>query len=164
VTLSNKKIQAVISLLIFLYFGCIVGYLCPTCELRSRLIKPLVQYLLYWGLDQRWCLFAPTFRKWNYHTLATMTFEDGTKTMLIQPGIRLFTVYGRDHGYEDFWPDRARFYGRKLYSPSNKPTSLSLSYLWTDILPPPLQPMNSYPRHTRYSPCLDYRYTLEDFE
>ena len=162
--LSNRKVQTVILALVSLYFAYLVAYLSPDCQLRSRFVNPLLPYFLYWDLDQRWCLFAPTFRKWNYHSVATMTFEDGTKMMLKHPWIRLFTVYGLDNGYKELWPDRARHCGRKYCDRTNRPTSLSLNYFWSEIAPPPIQPVGAYPPRSHYSSALFYRYAPEDFQ
>src|SRR6516164_7758405 len=131
--LGNKATQPLIACLVALYFFYAVVWLCPACEFKRRLLAPVNHLFFYWRLDRSWALFSPTIRTINYHTGVTVTFEDGTKVIWELPRMDRLNMWERlrwdkwrkldvdslpwDIFYKDFWPDFARYVGRKYYNP-----------------------------------------------
>jgi hypothetical protein len=70
--------------------------------------------------------------------------------------------------YKEFWPDFARYTGRKFYNKANKPVSLSLQLYWIEIPKPGsgpngnAVPAGALPEHTKMNTVLFYRYRPED--
>jgi len=178
--LSNKHTQPLIACLVALYFFYAVVWLGPACELKGRLLDPIRPLICYWRLDRSWALFSPTIRNVNYHTCVTITFEDGTKVIWQLPRMDRLNMSDRlrwdkwrkldvdslpwDKYYKGLWPDFARYIGRKFYNPSDKPVSLELNLFFTDVAPPPKQPIESFPWHNKHSTVFIYRYAPEDFQ
>ena len=72
--------------------------------------------------------------------------------------------------YKEFWPDFAKYMGRKFYNKANKPVSLSLQLFWIDIPKPDsrkdgsIVPVSALPEHTNINTVLFYRYSGADLQ
>jgi hypothetical protein len=67
--------------------------------------------------------------------------------------------------YKEFWPDFARYIGRKHYCANNKPASLSLNLYWIEIPKPTaagISELATLPQHTKMSTVFFYKYKAED--
>jgi hypothetical protein len=169
--------QIFLSLLVAVYFLLVIVQLCPEVEWRTRLWKPLAQFWNYWQLEQSWNLFAPNPHQDNLHPTAIITFEDGTKTIWELPRMNKLSLSSRfrDEKWrkwsmeslpnnKEFWPDVARYIGRRFYTAENKPVSVSLN-MWSANIPPP-SPKNTIdklPFQTNFVCFFVYRYTPEDY-
>jgi hypothetical protein len=178
--LVKRKWQILLSIPIALYFFYSIVFLCPDSLWRTRLVSGVSLFWNYWRLDQNWALFSPAIRDINYHTAAIITFQDGTRTVWELPRMNklcLETTYNDEKwrkwagdsvpwpNYKQFWPDLARYIGRKFYNHDNQPTAMVLC-LYSVKIPPPTvnQPQSQLPYHTEYSYIFSYRYTPEDFQ
>lgn len=176
--LRNKRWQTVVSLLTIGYFVYVIAWLTPESEPRSRIIKPMEFFWNYWRLDQNWRLFSPEIRGISYHTSCRLTFEDGTnanyelpQNLRLSMAERFRTEKWRKWGidslpwpdYKQFWPDFARFVGRRFYREDNKPVSMSFYLHWADMYPPADRSRSDLEYHYKISPIFMYRYTPEDF-
>ena len=179
--LTNKKWQIVISICTAAYFFYVIIWCTPEeREFRKRIIEPVKSVWDFWRLDQNWALFSPVIRKINFHTVAILTFEDGTKTIFEMPRMNPLCMATRFRDekwrkwsndclpwteHKEFWPDIARFLGRRFYNPQNKPVYMSLN-LWSTDIPTPESghPRQPPPYHTSFNGIFEYRYTPEDFQ
>jgi hypothetical protein len=147
----NQLTEAVLSSLIVVYLFFTVTWLSPESETRTRFLEPVKQFWLFWGLDQNWRLFSPVIKDINFHTMAVLTFEDGYRLSWELPRMKRLNYIERFRDekyrkwcvdslpwpdYKEFWPDFARYTGRKFYNKANKPVSLSLQLFWIEIPAP----------------------------
>lgn len=181
---SNVKLKTaleiVISAITVVYFFLVIMWLCPSSELTTRIVAPIKFFWLFWGLEQNWKLFSPLIRNINYHTSATITFQDGTETVWEPPRMEKLSLIDKFRlekfrkwsvdslpwpDYKEFWPDFARYVGRKYYVAQNPPVSLSLILHWIEIpLPEKNVARDSLPEHTKTSTVFFYRYRNQDFQ
>jgi len=177
---DSRVVQAVLAVLTALYFFLVIASLSPKTEWSKRVNDSVEDVWNYLRLDQNWALFSPEIRAINYHTTAVVTFTDGTRMIWELPRSRRITIASQFKDekwrkwavdslpwddYKEFWPDLARYVGRKYYVPSNKPVAMSLALWWTDIPPPSVnQPQENLPEHTKYSNIFQYRYVPSDFQ
>jgi len=173
-------LEAALSVAITVYLFFTVTWLSPESPTRTRILEPIKQFWLFWGLDQNWRLFSPVIKDINFHTMAVMTFEDGYRMSWELPRMKRlnFVERFRDEkyrkwcvdslpwpDYKEFWPDFARYAGRKFYNKDNKPVSISLQLFWIEIPKPDdksFVPVASLPEHTKMNTVLYYRYRSED--
>ena len=172
---------------IFLTFVSIV-YICgallwlaPDCELKNTLLKPIRVGWLFCGLKQRWALFAPVVRQFNFHTNVTLAFADGSVMNWEVPRmdrlnlfdrfrLEKFRKFGIDHlpwpEYKECWPDFARYVGRLYYTPTDKPETLSLHLYWVNIPEPGTKGSEraNLPEHTQFHTVFTYKYSDRDFQ
>jgi len=179
----NKILEPLLSVLIAVYLFFTIGWLSPESETRTRILEPVRQFWLFWGLDQNWRLFSPVIKDINFHTMAVLTFEDGYRLSWELPRSKRLDYFERFRdekyrkwcvdslpwpAYKEFWPDFARYAGRKFYTQSNKPVSLSLQLYWIEIPKPVVDakgailPVSALPEHTKMSTVFYYRYKPED--
>ena len=131
-------------------------------------------------MDQNWRLFSPHLSEHNMHMTDVLTFEDGTKMAWDFPRMERLSQFNRfkdekfrkwavdclpTDKYKEFYPDVARFLGRKFYNPENKPVALAMSMWWADIPPPSANKgPDDLPPQSKYCPRFEYRYVPGDFE
>lgn len=168
-----------LSVTIALYLSLQIAWLSPDCLLRTRIVEPVKQFWYFWGLDQSWRLFSPEIKNINFHTVAVLTFEDGMKLNWELPRMKRLNYWERFRDekyrkwcvdslpwpdYKEFWPDFARYVGRKYYQKDNKPVSLSLVLYWIEIPKPEgeIVPVSKLPEHTRMNTVFFYRYNPGD--
>jgi hypothetical protein len=183
-TLPGARVtEAVMSALIVSYLFFTITWLSPESDLRTRVLEPVKQFWYFFGLDQNWRLFSPVIKDINFHTVAVLTFEDGYMLNWELPRMKRLDYLERFRDekyrkwcvdslpwpdYKEFWPDFARYAGRKFYNKANKPVSLSLQLYWIEIPPPPRQagekivPVAELPEHTKMNTVFYYRYKPED--
>jgi len=168
---------------VFLFFT--ISWLAPESTLRTNTIEPVKQFYLFWGLDQNWKLFSPEIRKINFHTEAILTFADGNRLIVEMPRMNRLNYWDRFRlekfrkwsvdslpwpDYKEFWPDFARYIGRKYNNNNNQPQSLSLNLYYIEIPtldlnhPHPLVPVTEMPPHTKINTVFFYRYQPADFK
>ncbi len=181
--LSNKTSgrELFISLFICTYLFYLIAWLSPENETRKRIIEPINTAWLFFGLDQNWRLFSPEIKDINFHTLAILTFEDGSKKIWELPRMKRLDFWQRFKDekfrkwsidslpwpdYKEFHPDFAVYVGKKFYNPSNKPVSLSLQLFWTDIPDPEkhFTKVENLPEHTRMNNVFFYRFKEGDLQ
>lgn len=175
--LTGREIA--LSSLICLYLFIQIAWLCPDSKPRSAIIEPVKLFWHFWGLDQSWKLFSPEIKNINFHTVAIITFADGMKLNWELPRMKRLNYLERFRDekyrkwcvdslpwpdYKEFWPDFARYAGRKFYRPDNKPVSLSLVLFWIEIPSPEgkIVPVANLPEHTKMNTVFYYRYKPED--
>ena len=179
--------QIALSALIAVYLFFTISWLSPESEARTRIVEPIKQFWLFWGLDQNWRLFSPVIKNINFHTVAVITFEDGYRLNWELPRMKRLDYFQRFRDekyrkwtidslpwpdYKPFWPDFARYVGRKFYNPVNKPVSLTLQLYWIEIPKPetkglgnivaPIVPAGALPEHTKMNTVFFYRYQPGD--
>ncbi|HIA50827.1 MAG TPA: hypothetical protein EYN91_01885 [Candidatus Melainabacteria bacterium] len=176
-----KASEIIISLLIAVYFAFVFIWFLPESVFKSKVFSPMYTPWLYWGLNQSWSLFSPNIRQMNYYPSAIITFEDGSKALWEPPLMDKLTLVERFKRekfrkwsidslpwsrFKDYWPDFARYVGRKYYNPLNKPVSLSLNLRWIEI-PSPSQKFfrqAELPPRTKFNTTFCYKYKPEDFK
>lgn len=177
--LTNKRVQAVVSVLTLFYFLCVIVWMSPESTPRSYFIRPIQGIWQYWRLGQSWKLFSPVIRDINYHTSVRITFEDGSNTVWELPRLEKLNQFERFRqerwrkwavdtlpwpNYKPFWPDLARYAGRKFYNPDNKPVRMSLYLHWANLPNPDMHiSRENLPHHSKVNAIFQYRYTPEDF-
>ncbi|HMY04476.1 MAG TPA: hypothetical protein PKA48_14020 [Candidatus Obscuribacter sp.] len=171
--------EVALSLAILTYLFYQITWLCEDSELKKRILEPVRQTWLFWGLDENWRLFSPVIKDINFHTLAVITFEDGTKKLWELPRMKRLNYIERFKDekyrkwcvdslpwpdYKEFYPDFARYVGRKFYNPANKPASLTLLLYWIEIPDPKTKftPVAALPEHSKMNTVFYYRYKPED--
>lgn len=174
---SSREI--LLSSTIALYLGVQIAWLMPESLARTAVISPIKQLWQFWGLDQNWRLFSPEIKNINFHTVAVITYADGMKLNWELPRMKRLNYWERFRDekyrkwcvdslpwpdYKEFWPDFARYAGRKFYKADNKPVSLSLVLYWIDIPKPTdkIVPVAALPEHTKMNTVFYYRYKPED--
>lgn len=178
---DGRWLKIVISLFIIIHTGLIIAWLSPEdIAFRKRITDSISSPWKFFGLSQGWKLFAPTVRNFNAHSIALITFEDGSMTQWPLPRLdqmNFIEKFQRDkfrkwngdnlHSdrYKHFYRDLAIYAGRLHYSNGAvKPVSFSLMQFMafspditsqrkrTDLLP-----------HTDAQLRFFYRYQPEDF-
>ncbi|PWT99376.1 MAG: hypothetical protein C5B53_05445 [Candidatus Melainabacteria bacterium] len=172
--------EIVLSIVSVFYIVVNVLWFLPAYGWRERLLEPVKMWWQFWGLGQQWSMFSCDLRHFNLHTLATLTFADGT-VMLWEPprmerlnlwdGFRLqrFRKWDVDYlpteYYREFCPDLARYLGRLNYNPQNKPMSFALHVLSAQI--PEVDKVfikrGELPEHTKYSTIFVYKFSDRDW-
>ena len=189
--LSQNKISEVcLSILTVTYLFFTITWLSPESEPRTRIIAPIKQFWLFWGLEQNWRLFSPVIKDINFHTVAVLTFEDGMRLNWELPRMKRLDYVARFRDekyrkwcvdslpwpdYKEFWPDFAKYIGRKFYTKTDRPVSLSLLLYWVPIPPPgkvgaapassettAFTPASALPEHSRLSTVFYYQYKPGD--
>lgn len=181
---GNHK-ELLLSLFIFTYLFYLIAWLSPENETRKRIIEPINTAWLFFGLDQNWKLFSPEIKDINFHTVAILTFEDGTKKIWELPRMKRLDFWQRFKDekfrkwsidslpwpdYKEFHPDFAVYVAKKFYdpakSPKNKPVSLSLQLFWIDIPDPAkhFTKVENLPEHTRMNNVFFYRFKEGDLQ
>ncbi len=178
--LQNKYGRALTSVVLVFYFLFLIAYLFPKNEARNRLVEPFEVAWNYWRLDQYWALFSPGIRNINFHPTAVIRFEDGAELAWQFPKNSKEGFLDEYRGekwrklcidsmpwpdFKEYWPDIARFLGKKYYDSSNKPVSFSLHLNWADTPKPEAKvSRDNFPNHTKFYTIFVYRYTARDFE
>lgn len=179
---SQPTIELILSIVSIAYIFFALLWLSPDSGIKKAVLAPANLLLLYWRLDQNWALFSPTIRDINYHTVAIVTFEDGTKAVWEPPRMDKLSLWERFQkekfrkldidslpwpDYKKYWPDFARYVGRKLYNGRNKPLSLSLNNFWIEI-PRPTKDhcvsRDQLPSHSKLNNVFYYRYSAEELK
>lgn len=172
-------LKSLISAFIICYVSVILVFLSPKTALTNAITGSIKPWWFFAGFQQRWELFSPSIRTLNVHTVAMVTFENGTVTLWELPRLEqmnAFDKFRKDklrkwaadsvpwEPYKQFWPDLARYVGRIHYDPKNKPVSLTLLRLTADIPPPSVAVRRElFAPHTKLSTCFSYRFSPEDF-
>jgi hypothetical protein len=153
----------------------------PESELQKQLVAPGNSFFQFWGLNQSWRLFAPTIREINYHTTATITFDDGAIMLWQMPRmdrldlghrfvLEKFRKWAVDTlpwpSYKEYWVDYAHYAGRVFATPQRKPVQFSLHLFCAKIPPPVGNLVDRYqlPPHEDSSLVFTYFYKPEDFQ
>jgi len=141
----------VISAFIVYHLLALTIWLWPPSLLRTALLPPFYNYIAFFGLWQRWNVFAPDPKNWNQYLTATIVFADHSKKVWEFPRMERFDVLSRmqkeryrkwsHEGVNDFsqsriWPDTARYIARLNYSAQNPPVMISLTRHWSWIPAP----------------------------
>jgi hypothetical protein len=179
----NTLFEAIASTCIAIYLFFTIAWLSPEGELRTRLIEPVKNFWMFWGLDQNWRLFSPVIKDINFHTVAVITFEDGYRLSWELPRMKRLNYLERFRDekyrkwcvdslpwpdYKEFWPDFARYVGRKFYNKANKPVSVALQLYWIEIPKPDAKgngeivAAGALPEHTHMNTVFFYQYRPED--
>jgi hypothetical protein len=110
-------------------------------------ITPLVTVF---GFNQNWSLFSPDIRPINLHSLAIISFADGSLKLYEWPRMDKSDIFTKTvkekyrkmlndclpwEEYRALWPAQANFVCRANFNPTNPPESLLLSYFWTSVPP-----------------------------
>jgi hypothetical protein len=176
ITCNDYK-EIALSFVVASYLFFTITWLCPDAPLKTRILEPVKQFWLFWGLEQNWKLFSPEIREINFHPEAILTFANGDRMIVEMPRmnrlsygerfrLEKFRKWSIDSlpwpDYKEFWPDFARYIGRKHYN-QNKPSTLSLNLYWIEI-PKPSASSNvaALPEHTKMSTVFFYKYKAED--
>jgi hypothetical protein len=176
---AGKDMAVSALIIVFLFYT--IAWLSPETNLRKVIIEPVRPFFLFWGLNQNWRLFSPVIRNINYHSEAILTMADGSRLVVEMPRMERLNMLERFRlekyrkwssdslpwpDYKEFWPDFARYIGRRHYNKANKPISLSLNTYWIET--PPLsadggvRPLAKLPRHTKMMHVFFYQYRKED--
>jgi hypothetical protein len=163
------------------YFCGTAILLSPDSTWKSALSKTVQPVWDFCGLRQRWSMFSPRLRKKNLHTVAVVTFEDGTLMLWEAPrmerlrrwdGFRLerFRKWSADYlpwdQYKERWPDLARSIGRLNYNAQNKPNFFALHSYSIEIPETETRELSrsNLPVHTKYDTIFTYKYSDKDFQ
>ncbi|CAN5213351.1 hypothetical protein BH11CYA1_BH11CYA1_35660 [soil metagenome] len=176
----SKSKEIVLSVALATYIFFTITWLCPEAPLKTRILEPVKQFWLFWGLEQNWKLFSPTIREINFHSEAVLTYSNGERMIVEMPRmnrlsygerfrLEKFRKWSIDSlpwpDYKEFWPDFARYIGKKHFLANNKPSSLALNLYWIEI-PKPVEgqivPVAALPQHTKMSTVFFYKYKAED--
>jgi hypothetical protein len=176
---GERALKILISAFIVVLTVTSLAWLSPETEFRNLIVERSSTFWEFFGMRQRWELFAPEIRETNHHSAAFMMFEDGTTTIWDIPHNQYrdqFDKFAKDRYhkwsadvlpwsmYEAFWPDLARYAGRLHYDPQNSPKTFILMTFTGDI-PKPKAGISRFnmPPHTSYRTVFTYRYHPEDF-
>lgn len=181
--LSKKTLasEVLISVFVCLYFLTVLVWLTPESVFKSRYFSQLYNPWLFFGLSQSWALFSPNIREINYYPSAIITFQDGSKTLWEPPLMDKLTLIERFQKekfrkwsidslpwprFDNYREDFARYVGRQVYNPANKPVSIALNLRWIEI-PKPIEPLlgqGDLPPKTKFNTTFCYLYKGEDFQ
>lgn len=145
---SHFLSRSVISLFIVFYIGAVILWICPWSRVKEYLTEPYARQFYFLGCWQGFAVFAPDPRTSNFRIYATVTFDDGKKTVWNFPAMEnlgFFERYRKEH-YRKFcndclnsnellWRDFARFIARKHDSAGRHPVTVALTRTWADTLP-----------------------------
>jgi len=179
--LSKAPFRIAASVALILHFGAaMLGLLPYSCEIRKRFYEPIREYRNYLNLGQDWDMFVSPLPNVNCHLACLFTFEDGTKMIWQPPRVDKRDLKDRNKvekwrkfaleqslcvDNRDYWPDLARWFGRKFYIAADKPYSMSYQRWWAKIPPPcePCAPRERLPKHTDVNTVFVYKYGAGDF-
>jgi hypothetical protein len=120
----------------------------PPSRLQDLLLSAEHPYLYGIALDQDWGVFAPDPRHETIDVTARVTFADGSQADWKVP--RRNPVIGEYIDYRwlkwteyvilpsqsQLWRPAALYVARRLASPAHRPTQVTLTNHWYDVMPP----------------------------
>jgi hypothetical protein len=140
-----------ITAFILLHLYIIVFWGLPGSTFRTRLIKPVQDYVIWSGLWHSWDMFSPNPLSVNFSVDAQIKYADGTFTVWEFPRMERMGIWERFHkerwrkwrervrqdAYSSIWDDTARWIARQNNNqPGNPPTQVMLIRHWQAIPPP----------------------------
>ena len=150
-TISRPWRIAISAFILFNLFG-IVSWCVPLdSPLIVRCREIAGPYLRYFGLFQKWDMFAPDPSKLNNYVGAVITYRDGSSSLWTFPRMEnlgwfdeyvkeRYRKYANDNLRLDtnqpIWPDAARYIARLNYRPQNPPVAVGLVRYWRFVPPP----------------------------
>jgi hypothetical protein len=174
----ERVLKIIISTFIILFVGTTLAWLSPEkIALRKLIVEASTGVFKFAGLWQGWELFAPNIRNVNSHTIALISFDDGSLTAWPLPRFEQmgamekfrkdkFRKWNGDNvqwdRYKDFWPAFARYVGRLHYNGSGaKPVSCTLMMFQTTV-PGPTSHVSraALPQHDQ--PKFSFFYVYKD--
>lgn len=181
--IKNREgiLKALISLFIVVQVSLTIAFLSPKSIAFTHAIADAATF--HWkfaGMWQGWELFAPEIRGQNTHSVALITYEDGSTAEWPMPRTDQFDLAQKYRGdkfrkwngdnaqwsrYQEFWPDLARYVAKLHYNGSGpKPaTFMLLNFSAAVAKPEPNHNRLESPLRTHTRAAFFYQYTPEDF-
>ncbi len=168
---------------VLLHVGLMVLWDLPSSPLKDKILgahilKPVFWYTNGTGLAHCWQMFSPLVPTGSSRFEASITFRDGSRTQV--PFQRLGEAgflekwfgtlpkrwEGFLYGYQQAWPDAARYLARLYPNPANPPQTVTITRYWMDIPPPSggsYQPLPSRYEYPDRILMIEYQVRPEDF-
>jgi hypothetical protein len=123
----NTIKTSAVNLFIITYVFVLAWWLIYPCPLRTAILQPVSQHVMYWGLWQGWGVFSPNISRNCVNVTANLLYDDGTtKTWefprpetygyVDQMYLERWRKFGYDHAsrpnYAYLHPDFARWIAR----------------------------------------------------
>jgi len=172
-----KKLRKII-ISLFVIFNFTLIYLCleRTNLLAAGMLKPFWNYVLFFGLEQDFSVFAPSPIQANVHFVATITYKDGVckiynfqrlerinlANKLTQERWRKFLDdnLGSDR-YPFLYKDIAKYVARKNNEMKDNPPVVVCIYRYIAVVPPP-EAKRKNPSVYSIMPLISYEVKAED--
>jgi hypothetical protein len=156
----------------------ILGQAPPDLEIRKRFYEQERLFYRYFGLAQYWGMFGPGACRYNSHMTCLITLNDGTKMLWEFPRLdrldypdryrlekwrKFLTENSLGDEFHNLLPDFARWIGRKVDLPGDKPFMISYN-LWTAKIPPPSDPpvpRDKMPDQANFDTRFVYEYSTD---
>jgi hypothetical protein len=140
--------RVLISVFLLLTMVTLVTANLPASRLQDLLLSAEHSYLYGVALDQDWGVFAPDPRRETIDVTARVTFADGSQAIWKIP--RRNPVIGEYIDYRwlkwteyvilptqsQLWRPIALYVARRLASPAHRPTKVTLTNRWYELMPP----------------------------
>lgn len=126
----------------------------PEGPFRTRMIKPVADYMVYLGLWHSWAMFAPKAMDSNFDVRAQVKYQDGSTAEWIAPRMQELGLWERvpkeryrkwrerirATKYSYIWDDTARWVARQMNTkPNNPPVEVKLTRYWAPVPEPNLR-------------------------
>ena len=172
-----------ITAFIVLHVYILAAWGLPISGLRTMLVRPIEDYVNYWGLWPSWDMFAPDPLSLNFRIEALIEYQDGSSRTWSFPQMAKLSLWQRyqKERYRKWeervrmdvnaalWDDTCRFVARLNDTPTNHPTHIVLIRHWAlipapTVVPGTTVPQDFQPRPDQYEMPLNYRFKSCDVQ
>jgi hypothetical protein len=177
--LQGTCLRLLISAFIVFHLTLIVCWMFPQFSWQRIIDARCRSYILFWGLDQDYQVFAPSPRAANITVLGIVTYGDGTMAIWQFPqmeDLSLTTKIWKER-FRKFVDDNlasssdvrlkqdvARYIARNSMKPGQGPLMVSLIRLSAEIPPPALGLGHELPPNSSTKTLINYEVLPEDLQ
>lgn len=163
-----------ISAFLVFYFTINIILLLPNNPVKTQLAALVDPAWSFFDMNQNWSVYGPDLRRINFHSTATILYQDGSVRVLELPRPEFRSLFDKirqekfrkfasdtlpwpDH-VSEFAPDTARYIARRNNLPGLTPSLITLRINWIET-PRPSEHVSqsNLPPHTKQNTYFVYR-------
>jgi hypothetical protein len=169
---KSRKMELILSVVAVLYATLAVAFEFPKVQ---RTLMPIFNTWNFFGLQQRWSLFAPGVPIMTVHLIGIVTLDDGSKLIIEPPHPRNQPFFSRNiynrylkweadcvlaQSYRPYLPKLCKHILEEFEFPGKKPKYCSLILEWTPISNPEkkISPRDEMPQRWYHTSLYKYEY------
>lgn len=147
-----------LTVVIACYYIAVAVWNCPDGLLKSSLMAMLRIPVDIFAVEQTWNMFGPNLRSWNGHSVAVITFTDGSSKIYEFPRMEMLTIFEKykrekmrklfidnmnDQNFEAYLPSIAQAIADANYQKGNEPRLVTITLKYADIPAPNQKTLSS---------------------
>jgi hypothetical protein len=137
-----------VTCILVLYYTIVSIWCSNEGPLRTLLVLSLRSPIDAIGIEQGWALFGPGVRTYNGHTVADITFADGSTRVYEFPRMEMMDLFEKlrreklrklfvdnmyNDGFDAYLPSLARCIAQANNDPTNPPVLVAFTLKWVDM-------------------------------